>query len=54
MANSLSILADNLAEGLHKSKYKDCKSCLEYVTDNDDLLVFKCVEKIMRKSEVKT
>ena len=30
MAGSLSSLADTLAEGLHKSHCKDCKSCLEY------------------------
>ena len=28
MKNSLSSLVDNLAEGLHNSKCKDCKSAL--------------------------
>ena len=28
MAISLSSLADNLAEGIHNSKWHDCKSCL--------------------------
>ena len=30
MANSLSSLTDNLAEGLHKGKCKDCNSNLQY------------------------
>ena len=31
MASSLSSLVDNLAEGLHNSICKNCKSYLEYV-----------------------
>ena len=44
MASSHSSHVDNLAEGLHKGKCKDCKFCLEYVTINNVLLVFKCVD----------
>ena len=40
--SSLSCLADNLAEGLHKYKYEDCKFDLEYMTVNDRSLIFKC------------
>ena len=36
MANSLSILADNLAEGLRGRK---CKSCLEYIKAEDTSLI---------------
>lgn len=43
MASSLSNLADNLAEGLHESKCKDCKSILEHMKTQDGLLTFKCV-----------
>ena len=45
MAISLSNLTDNLAEGLHKGKYKDCKSSIDYKAAKDDLLTFKCAEK---------
>ena len=38
MLSSLSSLADNLAEGLHNSIYKDCKSCLEYIKVKDNLI----------------
>ena len=40
----LSSLVDNLAEGLHKGKGKDCKSNLEYMTAKDGLLTFKYVD----------
>ena len=43
MENSLLGLADNLVEGLHKTKCKYCKSCLEYFTVDDSFLVLKCV-----------
>lgn len=43
MAISLSSLTDNLAKGLHKGKGKDCKSSLEYMSANNGLLTFKCV-----------
>ena len=43
MASSLVLsLADYLAEGLRDIKYKDCKSCLEYIKVKDKLLIFKC------------
>ena len=44
MASCLEHLTDNLAEGLHKDKCKDCKSNLEYMTANDGLLIFMCVD----------
>ena len=43
MASSLSNLVENLAERLHKGKYKDCKFYLNYMRAKDGLLVFKCV-----------
>ena len=58
MASSISNLADNLAEGIHKIKckyrhdnnkceecgikYKDCECYLQYTNIKDDLLVYKC------------
>ena len=42
--NSLSTLADNPTERLHKDKYKDCESRFEYVTAKDITLAFQCVE----------
>lgn len=44
MSSSLSTLADNHAEGLHKDKYKDYKSDLEYMTAKENTVTFKCVE----------
>ena len=44
MASSLSSLTDDLAEGLHKGKCKDCKISLEYVAAKDCFLPFKCVD----------
>ena len=35
-------LTDYLAQGLHKSKRKDCKSCFEYVNTRDGSFIFKC------------
>ena len=43
MASSLSGLTGNLAEGLHKGKCKDCKPSIEYMTDKDVVLTFKCL-----------
>ena len=40
MASSLSCLANNLVEGLHK----DCKSRLEYMTAKDGFVTFKFVD----------
>lgn len=42
MASSLSYLVGNLAEGLHKNKCMDCKSCLKYVKVKEHLLLFIC------------
>ena len=44
MASPLSYLTDNLAVGLDISKCIGCKSSLEYMVTNDDLLRFKCVD----------
>ena len=44
MSSSLSNLADNLSEGLHCDKWKDCKSCLDYMSVKDDQLIFRCFE----------
>ena len=44
MSSSLSSLVDNLSEGIHKDKYIDCKSCLDYMTFKDDHLIFICFE----------
>ena len=44
MVSSLSSLIDNLPEGLHIGKCKNCKSNLEYMTEKDDLVMFKCLD----------
>ena len=44
MSSSLSNLVDNLYEGLHCDKYIDCKSCLDYMSVEDDQLIFRCFE----------
>ena len=56
LASSLSRLADNLAQGLHNSKCKDCKLYLQYVNVKDGLLsaTVQIVTKIMKKSLTKT
>ena len=36
MASSLSNLVDNLAEGIHKIKCKDCNYFIKYKTVNDN------------------
>ena len=41
MARPLSTVEDNLTEGLHKHKAKDCKSNLDYVRANDSILTLK-------------
>ena len=43
MASSLSNLVDNLAEGIHKIKCKDCHSFLEYESVKDNLIKYKCL-----------
>ena len=43
MANTLSNLADNLAEGIHKIRCKDCDCFFEYESDKDNLIKYKCL-----------
>ena len=43
MASSLSHLVDNLAEGIHKIKWKDCDCFLEYESVKDNLIKYKCL-----------
>ena len=42
MSISLSKLVDNLSEGLHNNRCVDCKSCLEYMKNKDEKLIFRC------------
>ena len=44
MSSSLSILADNLSEGLHSDKCTDCKSYLDYMITKDEQLIFRCFD----------
>ena len=45
MSSSLSNPVDNLSDGLHNIKCTDCKSCLEYIsTEEDELLMFNCLK----------
>ena len=41
MARSLSNLVDNLAEGIHKIKRKDCDYFLEYESVKNNLIKYK-------------
>ena len=43
MASSLSNLADDLIEGIHKIKCKDCDCFLEYKSVEDNLIKYKCL-----------
>ena len=43
MAISLSNLVDNLTEGIHKIKYKDCDCFLEYESLKNNLLKCECL-----------
>ena len=43
MATSLLNLVDNLAEGIHKIKFKDCDCFLEYESVKDNLRKYKCL-----------
>ena len=43
MVTSYLGLTDNLAEGLHKCKSKDCKSWRDYITASVGLLTSKCI-----------
>ena len=42
MSSSLSNLVDDLSEGLHSDKCTDCKSCLEYMSNNYNQSIFRC------------
>ena len=56
MPTSLSKLVDNLSEGLHNHKCVNCESCLDYIKNKDEKLIFKCFnckqnyEKILIKN----
>ena len=43
MASSLSNLVDNLTEGIHKIKCKDCDCFLEYESVKDNLIKYRCL-----------
>ena len=43
MAGSLSNLGNDLAEGIHKIKCKDCDCFLEYESVKDNLTKYKCL-----------
>ena len=43
MASSLSNLVDNLTEGIHKIKCKDCDCFLEYESVKDNFIKYKCL-----------
>ena len=43
MASKLSDLVSNLAEGIHKTKCKDCECFLEYESVKDNLIKCKCL-----------
>ena len=42
MSTSLSKLVDNLSEGIHNNTCVDCKSCLDYMKNKDEKLIFRC------------
>ena len=44
MSSSLSNLVDSLSEGLHCDECIDCKSSLDYMSVEDDQLIFRCFE----------
>ena len=44
MSTSLSNLVDNLSDRHHSDKCTDCKSYLDYMSDKDDQLIFRCFE----------
>ena len=43
MTSSWWNLVDNLAEGIHKIKCKDCNCFLEYKSVNENLIKYKCL-----------
>ena len=42
MSTSLSKLVDNLSEGLHNNRCLEYKSCLDYMKNKDEKLIFRC------------
>ena len=44
LSSSLSSLADNLSEEHQSKKCTNYKSCLDYMTIQDDQLIFRCFE----------
>ena len=42
MSSLLSILVDNLSEGIHNNKCVDCNSCLDYIKAKNEKLLLKC------------
>ena len=42
MSMHLSKLIDNLSEGIHINKCDDCESCLDYIKNKNEKLIFKC------------
>ena len=42
MSTSLSKRVDNLSEGLHNNRCVDCKSCLDYMKNKDEKVIFRC------------
>ena len=43
LSQPLSNLVDNLTEGIHKIKCKDCDCFLEYESVEDNLIKYKCL-----------
>ena len=44
MSTSLSSLVDNLSSGFRNNKCEDSKSYLDYMSIEDDQLIFRCFE----------
>ena len=44
LSRSLSSLVDDLSEGVHNDKCTDCKSHLEYISTEDELLIYNCLK----------
>ena len=43
MESSLSNLVDNLTEGIHKTKCKDCDCFLKYENAKNNFIRYKCL-----------
>ena len=55
MSSLLSGLLDNLSDGIHNDKCKDCNYYLDYTTIGDNKVTLKCFEckKTIRKISIK-